>query len=110
LGVIHVRRKAACPYHSHSAQWEYYQVLSGRGRVRHAEGETPLETGDCCLFEPDRPHQLIADAQEDLVVLIVADNPIGESCHYPDSGKWLVTAPERAIMRSQSLDYLDGEE
>jgi hypothetical protein len=44
------------------------------------------------------------------VLYIVADNPIGESCHYPDSGKWMVRSPERRLLRSEPLDYFDGEE
>src|SRR5437879_12984433 len=38
--------KTPYPYHSHSAQWEFYYVLSGNGIVRHKHGTTPLETGD----------------------------------------------------------------
>jgi uncharacterized cupin superfamily protein len=102
--------KCACPYHSHSAQWEFYQVLAGRGEVRHQEGRTPIETGDVFLFKPGEPHQLINSGTEVLTILIVADNPSGESCHYPDSGKWLVRSPERRLVRSESLEYLDGEE
>jgi len=41
---------------------------------------------------------------------VVADNPIGESGYYPDSKKWLVRCPERGILRSDPLDYFDGEE
>ena len=48
--------------------------------------------------------------QEDLVLYVVADNPIGESCYYPDSQKWLVRSPERRLLRGASLDYFDGEE
>lgn len=102
--------KRNCPYHSHSAQWEYYQVLEGAGFVRHAEGETPIEPGDAFLFKPGEPHQLRAAEDGDLLVLVVADNPIGESCHYPDSGKWLVRSPRRCLIRSEPLDYFDGEE
>lgn len=98
------------PFHSHSAQWEFYQVLSGKGVVRHADGETPIATGDAFVFRPGEPHQLLNDGSEDLVVSVVADNPIGESCHYPDSGKWLVRSPERALIRSKPLDYWDGED
>ncbi|MCC5024236.1 MAG: hypothetical protein J6386_16240 [Candidatus Synoicihabitans palmerolidicus] len=83
--------------------------MSGRGFVRHADGETALEPGGAFQFEPGQPHQLRAN-DDDLSFLIVADNPIGESCHYPDSGKWLVRSPERHIIRSDSLDYFDGEE
>ena len=102
--------KSMCPYHSHSAQWEFYLVVSGTGRVRHAEGEMAVGPGDTFLFEPGQPHQISSDEKEDLVLYIVADNPIGESCHYPDSGKWIVRSPERRVIRSEPLDYFDGEE
>lgn len=102
--------KTAFPYHSHSAQWEFYHVLSGSGLARDASGRTPVGPGDAFLFKPGEAHQLINNGAEDLVVYIVADNPIGESCHYPDSGKWLVRSPERRLIRSDALDYYDGEE
>ena len=98
------------PCHSHSAQWEFYHVISGTGRVRHADGTTPIEPGDAMIFKPGEPHQFTNDSDADLVIYVIADNPIGESCHYPDSGKWLVRSPERRILRSESLDYYDGEE
>ena len=102
--------KFHCPYHSHSAQWEFYHVISGTGRVRHKEGTTPIETGDAFIFKPGEPHQLSNNGTEDLVLYVVADNPMGESCHYPDSNKWLVRSPERRLIRSEALDYSDGEE
>lgn len=102
--------KAACPYHSHSAQWEFYHVVSGQGTVRHAEGVTPVGPGDAFLFRPGEAHQIRNDGEADLVLYLIADNPVGESCHYPDSGKWLVRSPERRLLRSEALDYLDGEE
>ena len=98
------------PYHSHSAQWEFYHVISGSGVVRHKDGNTPIEPGDAFIFEPGEPHQLTNNGSEDLLLYVVADNPIGESCHYPDSQKWLVRSPERRLIRSGSLDYYDGEE
>lgn len=53
---------------------------------------------------------MTADAQADLLLMVVADNPIGESCYYPDSGNWAVESPENAIIRSEKLKYYDGEE
>jgi hypothetical protein len=41
---------------------------------------------------------------------LVADNPIGSATYYPDSNKYGVRVPERRIVRSESLDYFDGEE
>jgi uncharacterized cupin superfamily protein len=102
--------KTPCPYHSHSAQWEFYHVISGRGLVRHKDGQTSIEAGDAFLFQPGEPHQLFNNGAEDLIVYVVADNPIGESCHYPDSNKWIVRSPGRRLIRSEPLDYYDGEE
>jgi uncharacterized cupin superfamily protein len=102
--------KTPYPYHSHSAQWEFYHVISGKGIVRHKDGTTPIETGDAFLFQPDEPHQLTNDGTEDLILYVVADNPIGESSYFEDSKKWLVRSPECALIRSENLDYYDGEE
>ena len=102
--------KSCCPFHSHSAQWEFYQVISGTGSVRDDGGQTPIGAGDAFLFSPGNAHQVTNDGADDLVFYIIADNPVGESCHYPDSRKWLVRSPERALIRSEPLDYLDGEE
>jgi uncharacterized cupin superfamily protein len=102
--------KIPYPYHSHSAQWEFYHVISGRGRVRDAEGTTAIEAGDAFVFKPGEPHQLINDSQGDLVMYVVADNPIGESLFYPDSRKWGVRLPERRVLRGEPVEYYDGEE
>ncbi len=102
--------KVNYPYHSHSAQWEFYHVLSGKGTVRHEEGSTPIASGDAFIFGPNEPHQIINDSEADLVVCVVADNPIGEFGYYPDSNKWLVRFPKRTLIRSENLDYFDGEE
>jgi|ERR1044071_453781 uncharacterized cupin superfamily protein len=103
--------KTPYPYHSHSAQWEFYHVISGKGIVRHKDGTMSIEPGDAFLFKPGEPHQISnTDSAEDLILYVVADNPIGESGHYPDSNKWIVRSPERRVMRGEHLDYFDGEE
>lgn len=102
--------KALCPYHSHSAQWEFYHVISGTGQVRHEGGYSPIQPGDAFLFKPGEPHQLINNSEADLVFYVIADNPIGESGYYPDSDKYIVRSPERKLLRSENIDYFDGEE
>ena len=97
-------------YHSHSAQWEFYHVIAGTGVVRHQDGQTPIEAGDAFLFKPGEPHQLTNDGKEDLVLYVVADNPIGEVTYHVDSKKWSVPIPKRTRIRSEPLDYFDGEE
>jgi uncharacterized cupin superfamily protein len=98
------------PYHSHSAQWEFYHVISGAGLVRHKDSTDPIEPGDAFIFPPGEPHQLTNNSSQDLILYVVADNPIGESTYYPDSQKWGVRLPERRLLRSAALEYYDGEE
>jgi uncharacterized cupin superfamily protein len=99
-----------CPYHLHTAQWEYFHVLSGAGSVRHDLGLTAIGAGDAFLFKPGEAHQLINDGPEDLLLYIVADNPTGEACYYPDSKKWSIEVSDGPVLRSENRDYYDGEE
>jgi uncharacterized cupin superfamily protein len=105
--------KCNFPYHAHSAQWELYLVISGKGNVRHKDGTTEVIPGDAFIFGPDEPHQLINSREEDLIYYVIADNPIGESAYYPDSGKWKVnksSAADRVVVKGEETDYFDGEE
>jgi len=102
--------KSAYPYHSHSAQWEFYHVLAGTGTVRHQDGTTAILPGDAFIFEPGQPHQITSDPSSELILYVVADNPFGESNYYPDRNKWAVRSPERKIVRASTQDYYDGEE
>lgn len=104
--------RAPYPFHAHSEQWEFYHVLSGEGDVRAENGRSPIKQGDAFLFPPTEAHQLFNTGAVDLIILVVADNPLNEACYYPDSGKWLVPLPgsKRTIMRCEKADYYDGEE
>ena len=102
--------KTPYPYHSHSAQWEFYHVIAGTGEVRHKDGKTRIESGDAFIFLPGQPHQIFNDGKQDLVIYVVADNPIGESTHYPDSDKYSVRSPERRVLSSTAVEYYDKEE
>ena len=100
------------PYHAHSAQWELYLVVSGKGSVRHKDGTTEVIPGDAFIFGPDEPHQVRNSGTDDLVYYVIADNPIGESGYYPDSGKWKVNklSGQRVVVKGTETDYFDGEE
>ncbi len=104
--------KSYCPYHGHSAETELYLVVSGRGKVRDHHGTTEVSAGDSFFFAPGEAHQLSASADEDFVYYVVADNPRGDACYYPDSGKWAVTVEglKEIIVKGKKTDYFDGEE
>ena len=104
--------KSYCPYHSHGAESELYLVISGRGSARDKNGVTEVGAGDAFFFGPGEPHQLTNTGEEDFVYYVIADNPRGDSCYYPDSGKWAVPwdGPEEAIVEGKVADYYEGEE
>jgi uncharacterized cupin superfamily protein len=102
--------KARSPFHLHTAQFEFFHVLSGAGAVRHRDGITAVEAGDSFQFGPGEPHQLINDGKDDFVVMVVADNPVGEACFYPDSNKWSIETVDGPILKAESTEYFDGEE
>jgi uncharacterized cupin superfamily protein len=104
--------KSYCPYHSHSAESELYLVVSGRGSIRDKDGKTEVGPGDAFFFPPGEAHELINAGNEDFVYFVVADNPRGDCCFYPDSGKWAVTVEnlEEIIVKGKEADYYDGEE
>jgi uncharacterized cupin superfamily protein len=101
-----------CPFHAHTAQWELYMAISGKGLIRDEHGTTEVVAGDAFLFKPGEAHQLSNPHAEDFVYYIIADNPIGESCYYPDSKKWMVGGgtPMRRILNETRAEYYDGEE
>jgi uncharacterized cupin superfamily protein len=104
-------RTALCPYHSHTAQWEFYIIISGDGTVRDEGGKTEVRAGDAFVFPPGEAHQIINTGDADLVFYIIADNPVGDTCHYPDSGKWWVWFKDKeVVLKGEQADYFDGED
>ncbi len=104
--------KSYCPYHSHSAETEFYLVVSGQGQVRDRDGTTDVSAGDAFIFGPGQAHQLSNRGPEDFIYYVIADNPRGDSCFYPDSGKWAVQVEkgEEIIVKGAEADYYEGEE
>jgi uncharacterized cupin superfamily protein len=97
------------PYHSHSAQWEFYFIVSGRGQVRTPDGNFDVRDGDCFIHPPGEPHQMTNTGAMDLVYYVIADNVLSDVAHYPDSKKWKIAGQENPV-RVQPANYYDGEE
>ena len=113
LAMVRIPKgKSYCPYHSHGAESELYLVVSGRGSVRDKNGFTEVGAGDSFFFGPGEAHQLTNAGDEDFAYYVIADNPRGDSCYYPDSGKWAVMleGPDYEIVKGKVTDYYDGEE
>jgi uncharacterized cupin superfamily protein len=113
LSLVRIAKgKSLCPYHSHSSESEFYLVVSGRGSIRDKEGTTEVGPGDAFFFGPGEAHQLTNSGDEDFVYYVIADNPRGDSCYYPDSGKFAVLreGTDEVIVKGTEADYFDGEE
>ena len=113
LAMVRIPKgRALCPYHSHSAESELYLVVSGKGSIRDKEGTTTVTAGDAFFFGPGEAHQLTNAGAEDFVYYVIADNPRGDSCYYPDSGKFAVMkeGTNEVIVKGTETDYFDGEE
>ena len=85
LALVRIPKgKFLCPYHGHAAESELYLVVSGRGNVRDQNGITEVGPGGVT----------------------------GDSCYYPDSGKWAVAreGSEELIVKGNETDYFDDEE
>ncbi len=104
--------KSYCPYHLHGAESELYLVVSGRGSVRDETGTSDVGPGDAFFFGPGEAHQLTNAGEDDFVYYVIADNPRGDSCYYPDSSKWAapMDGAEIRIVQGVETDYYEGEE
>lgn len=101
--------KASCPFHSHSAQWELFLIVSGTATVRAGRTRHKVKAGDVFMHPPGEAHQIINTGRRALVFYLIADNPPFDSFHYPDSKKWGTPKPRR-FFRINETDYFDGEE
>jgi uncharacterized cupin superfamily protein len=99
------------PYHSHSARWELYMILTGRGRIRTREGVADVREGDCIVHPPGEAHQITNTGATDLVYYLIFDNPTSDLRHFPDSNKWLLPGqPNPVRVSAASNNCFDGEE
>ena len=107
------------PHHSHAALWEMYYIISGKAVVRIDEETHDVETGDTIVCPPGMAHQIINESDEEVVYLVISNDPPFDSCYYPDSGKMLVAArkvwkghpnDERAFWTTTNETYYTGEE
>ncbi|WP_206171066.1 cupin domain-containing protein [Phragmitibacter flavus] len=103
--------KTNWPLHVHSKQWEFYLVKSGKGLVRTSDGEMEIGVGDYLMQTPGVAHQVINQGNEDLVMLVIADNPAADMIRYPASKKYFLK-PSRVMFGElgESVEYYEGEE
>lgn len=102
-------RAANYPYHSHSAEWEFYMIVGGRGKLRTESATIEVREGDCFACPPGEAHQIINSGATDMIYYVIANNAPSDVCHYPDSDKWALPGQDKTV-RVQQMNYYDGEE
>ena len=100
-----------CPYHWHTAEEELFVVMAGTPSLRTPRGTFTLRAGDVVAFPttPAGAHRLWNDADEDALVLLIANANPGDVCYYPDSQKFVVEATGTLVRDHPQLDYFEGE-
>ncbi len=89
-------------YHSHSAQEEFFLILSGEGTLRFEGEELAVKEGDFFAKLPGAAHQFINSGYEILKILDVGTRPEADVITYPDEGITLVK-PERKVYREDEV-------
>jgi uncharacterized cupin superfamily protein len=97
------------PFHSHSAQWEAFIIVSGSGILRLGEDLIDVKGGDSFVCPPGTPHQLKSTGPKDLIYYVIADNPPSDLIHYPDSNKWLMK-PQKKCFTITDAEYFAPDE
>ncbi|MEA2720805.1 MAG: hypothetical protein QOJ39_2669 [Candidatus Eremiobacteraeota bacterium] len=100
-----------CPYHWHTREEELFVVISGTPTLRTPRGTFALRAGDVIAFPTTAggAHRLWNDADEDAVVLMIANSDSGDLCYYPDSRKLMTGDPGAILHDHPELDYFHGE-
>ena len=110
VGILRIPPKCKpWPLHSYLSQWEFYHIISGKGEMKLKSENVTIASGDYMVCRPVEAHQIINDSNKDLVIQIIAHNPVSDIIEYPDSGEWQVR-PKPKVFRMQPADYFDGEE
>jgi uncharacterized cupin superfamily protein len=97
------------PLHQHSAQWEFYLILEGRGEVSDGTAVQELEPGDALLFQPDSSHQFTNTGAADLVYYVIATNQQADVTFYPETGGWSVKPQRKHFVMNEVPYYQPGD-
>jgi len=93
------------PLHQHSAQWEFYLIISGSGEVTDGGATKPIAAGDALMFPPEAAHEFTNTGAEDLVYYIIADNPQADICFYPRTNTWAIKPPRKLFTMTEAEYY-----
>lgn len=97
------------PFHAHTAQWEMYIFLRGRGSVRGPESTITIEEGQSIIFRPGEAHQILNTSENDLCYFVVADHALADVITYPDTGKYVIKPQQKCFIPTEIGYYETGD-
>jgi uncharacterized cupin superfamily protein len=102
--------KQSCPLHYHMLEEEHIIALQGEATLRLGDERFRIKAGDYVGFPAGQRagHCLINESDAPFVFIMIGDREPNEVCVYPDSGKGMVSAFDRAIFRAGETARLLG--
>ena len=61
--------------------------------------------GSTFVFEPGEPHQIRNTGKDDMLYLILANNPPTDLIHYPDTDQYLAKPPGKVFTMKEAEYY-----
>jgi uncharacterized cupin superfamily protein len=105
--------KQSVPFHYHLVEEEHIIALEGEAMLRLGDERYRIKAGDYVCFPAGQRagHCLINDQAVPFRFIMIGDREPNEVCVYPDSGKLMVYALDRAVLRDgERVDYWEGED
>lgn len=91
-------------YHAHSAQEEFFLILSGKGTLRYEGEEVTVKEGDFFAKLPGAAHQFINTGDGILEILDIGTRPEEDIVTYPDEGVTLKKPERKAYRGSEEIE------
>ncbi|MBV9673589.1 MAG: cupin domain-containing protein [Verrucomicrobia bacterium] len=76
---------------------ELYIFVAGRGGVRRGDPITVAEEGQCIIFRPGEPHQVLNTSENDLGYFVIADHSRADVISYPETVNGALNHNERFL-------------
>jgi uncharacterized cupin superfamily protein len=105
--------RQSVPFHYHLLEEEHIIALEGEATLRLGDERHRIKAGDYVGFPAGQRagHCLINETDAPFRFIMIGDHRPDEICIYPDSGKIMIRAFDRAILRDgKRLDYWEGED
>jgi uncharacterized cupin superfamily protein len=112
VNIDHVKpNNFSSKYHSHSAQEEFFIILSGSGVLRMNNNEVPVKKGDF-VAKPagdGNAHQFYNTGEDILEIMDIGTVETEDICFYPDEDIFLVKSHGESFVFRKEDNVIDWD-